>query len=286
MKKSIRFLIYCILLWVFSHQAMAITVIYPVVAKDDVRYKDLISLLQQSLEVTVPEYGEYELVADKDIISEGRYIERLKSGIGLNVIWSSTSVEKEKTLRPIRIPLRKGLLGYRISLINKNNQSKIEKIKTIEALRLIEVGQGIGWGDIAVYKKNDIKVRTARYELLFRMLNAGRFDLFPRGVNEVFDEYQRFKTSYPNLVVEQKFLIVYPWPYYFFTNKADNRLAERIENGLRMMIKNGSFDQIFHQYHQAAIEQANLLKRHVIHIENPLLPKQTPLDDPSLWFLR
>ncbi len=50
------------------------------------------------------------------------------------------------------------------------------------------------------------------------------------------------------------------------------------------MRKDGSFEAIFHQYHDRAIEQANLKNRRIIRLKNMLLPKETPLQDSSLWF--
>lgn len=61
-------------------------------------------------------------------------------------------------------------------------------------------------------------------------------------------------------------------------------MAERIETGLRKMLRDGSFDQLFWQHNHAAIEQAHLQDRRLIRLNNPFLPKETPLDDASLWF--
>ena len=60
--------------------------------------------------------------------------------------------------------------------------------------------------------------------------------------------------------------------------------SERIENGLRIMIKDGSFDAIFYKHNKAAIERANLKNRRIIRLDNHLLPKATPLDEKNLWF--
>jgi hypothetical protein len=50
------------------------------------------------------------------------------------------------------------------------------------------------------------------------------------------------------------------------------------------MRADGSFDAIFHKYNDEWIAAADLRHRVVIRLNNPLLPPQTPLDDPSLWF--
>lgn len=262
-----------------------IEVIYPSPeSADDHRFHDLIELLDTALQRTQTTHGDYQLKPSAAVMQESRYLLELGRQRTLNVAWTSTSEAKERELLPIRIPLRKGLLGYRISLIHQAGQKDIAQIKTLSDLRRLTLGQGLGWGDVAIYRSNDIPVHEANYSNLFAMLNARRIDLFPRGINEIFEEYQANHSKYEHLAIEQHVLIVYPWPYYFFTHRQDVELASRIETGLRRMQRDGSFDAIFMKHHRAAIDQANLGQRHIIRVRNPLLPAATPLDDKELWY--
>lgn len=250
----------------------------------DVRYNDLIEILKTALDKTSAQYGPYTMGPSSSIMNEARQLESLDKGESLNIVWSSTSTEKEAKYYPIRIPLRKGLLGFRVSLIKKDLQSKIDQVQTLEELKKLSIGQGVGWGDVKLYESNGLHVQTAQYDQLFKMTNLGRFDLFPRGITEAFEEFDKNKASLPDLAIEQNLLINYPWPYYFFFNKKDKALADRVEAGLRTMIKDGSFDALFKKYNSAAIEKANIKNRRVIKIANPFLPKATPVEDKSLWF--
>lgn len=251
---------------------------------NDVRFRDLLEVLRVALDKTRPDYGPYELHPFQDSMNEARYLFELKSGHTINIAWSSTSVEKEQEFLPIRIPLRKGLLGYRVSLIAADAQDRIDRLQTLNDLRQMTVGQGIGWGDVDVYKANGIRVVTANYDNLFKMTALHRFDLFPRGVSEVLAEYELFHKDIPGLAIEKNLLIYYPWPYYFFFNKKDVALKNRVEAGLRMMLRDGSFDQLFRKNHSKAIEFIKLRQRRILQLKNPLLPKETPLSDPALWF--
>jgi hypothetical protein len=47
------------------------------------------------------------------------------------------------------------------------------------------------------------------------------------------------------LVIEESLLLNYPSPIYFFVNKNDKALADRIERGLTIAISDGSFDELF-----------------------------------------
>lgn len=263
-----------------------IRVVYPAYeVPGDVRFDDLVDILRVALEKTAAEFGPFELVPSPRGMNEARYMAELDSASQLvNVVWSSTSVQKEAEFLPIRIPLRKGLLGYRIALIAKGSQSRIDQATTLAELRQFTVGQGTGWGDVDIYKANGFAVRTAQYGNLFDMVDNGRFDLFPRGIGEIFPEFALHAKENANLAIEKNLLIYYPWPYYFFFNKHDAALKQRIEAGLRRMLKDGSFDAIFQKFNGAAIRQADLKNRRVIRITNHLLPKETPLNDASLWF--
>ena len=271
----------------FVSTALAIEtkIVYPADEDEsDTRVNDLKEILQMALKKTEPEYGPYELRPSTLKMNRLRYLSELELGRTINIAWSSTSVEMESRFLPLRIPLRKGILGYRIALIAQENQALIDQVKSIEDLKKLTIGQGLGWLDVQLYEANGIKVEQAKYGNLFRMTTYKRFDLFPRGINEIFSEYALHSKENSTLAIEKNLLIYYPWPYYFFFNKNDVTLRKRIDLGLRKMIKDGSFDAIFIKYNGDAIKQANLPGRRLIQIKNNLLPKETPLDDATLWF--
>lgn len=283
MKTLVNIFLLC-LIWPSTLSADTV-VIYPKPQSgQDVRTNDLITLLKHSLEITKGTHGPYKLQASDAVMTESRQRSALYQKQEINIVWSSTSKALEKKFLPIRIPLRKGLLGYRISLINEANQENIDKIKTLTDLKSLTIGQGLGWGDVNIYKANGIEVQQTHYNSLFKMVANNRVDLFPRGINEVFDEYRIQTKNISNIAVEKNLMIAYTWPYYFFTNKQNKVLAERIEYGLRKMIVNGSFDKFFLRYHGNSIKQANVHKRRIIRIHNDLLPSTVPLSNKSLWF--
>jgi len=260
-------------------------VVYPgYESKTDTRFNDLIEILKTALDETVPSFGPYTLEPSKSGMNEARYLQDLKSNDEVNVAWTGTSEQKEQDYIPIRIPLRKGILGFRVCLIAQDNQTGIDSIRTLADLRKATIGQGTGWGDVDIYRANGITVVTSEYEDLFKMVAGHRFDLYPRGISEAFPEYDARHEAIPNLGIEQHLLIYYPWPYYFFFNKSNGALAKRVETGIRMMMKDGSFDAIFKKYNSVWIEKADLKDRRIIKVVNPNLPKDTPLDDASLWF--
>ncbi|MCP4350231.1 MAG: amino acid ABC transporter substrate-binding protein, partial [Desulfobacterales bacterium] len=93
---------------------------------------------------------------------------------------------------------------------------------------------------------------------------------FPRGINEAWKEISEMGSKYPNLTVEPSIAIYYPYPVYFFVNKQNLKLADRIERGLKILMKDGSFEKLFLKYHDAVIGQADLKNRKMFELENPV----------------
>lgn len=87
-------------------------------------------------------------------------------------------------------------------------------------------------------------VSVVEPEMLFNMLAAKRFDYFPRGLYEVWEE--QIVHADKGLVIETSLLLHYSSPVYFFVNKKDVQVANRIERGLKIAKADGSFDRLLH----------------------------------------
>ncbi len=247
----ILIIVFCINHYIYSDNIM--TYIYHGPESEaDIRYNYHWEILIRALEITEAEYGAFIMKA-ADRMTENRQILEMKLATGkLTVMIRETSKEYEKILLPVRIPIDKDLIGYRVFLIRKSDQVKFNEIQTIEELKKFSIGQGAGWGDVEILRAAGFKVHTGEvYEKLFFMLVNNRFDIFSRGVAEVIDEYEQRKKSMPDLHIEETILFYYPLPTYFWFPKNDNGtyLAERVKKGMLKMIANGTFDRIFMKYH-------------------------------------
>jgi hypothetical protein len=215
--------------------------------------------------------------------TQGRYVDDVISG-KVDVMWAATDQDIENKLQPVRIPLLKGLLGHRIFLIHKDDQVKFDQVKTFADLQRLRLGQGTTWADTKILEANKLTVvKTNKYPSLLHMLDGGRFDAFPRGVQEPWSEVN----SVPGLEleVEKKIMLVYKMPFYFFVSKNNQKLAKDLELGLNRAIADGSFNEAFFNDPaiRSAVEKADLKDRLVFQLENPQLPKETPVDRPELW---
>ncbi|RYY77347.1 MAG: diguanylate cyclase [Gammaproteobacteria bacterium] len=212
-----------------------------------------------------------------------RTMSEVESGV-TDIMWTATDREKEKAILPIRVPLYKGLFGYRVLLVNKDNLSKFNGVETLDDLRKLTLGQGSSWADTKILEANGFSViKTMKYPSLIYMVDGGRFDAFPRGVHEPWEEIHTY--SQLNLAVEPNIMLVYKMPFYLFVNKTNTNLASDIERGFNLAIADGSFDKHFYANHlvQAAIEHANMRNRKVFELTNPSLPDETPVDRHELW---
>lgn len=253
----------------------------------DVRYLYHWEILRTALEKTKPKWGPYAMVASESM-TERRQAFELKNATGkLTVMYLGTTPDLEKTLIPIRIPVDRNLGGYCVFLIRKENQKRFAGVRSLDDLRKFRYGLGLDWIDVDILRANRFTVVTgSSYEGLFEMLYSKRFDVFLRGAVEVLDEYDQRKRVMPDLAIEESLIFYYPFPMYFWfsRNAAGRRLAARAEEGMRMMIADGTYDAIFDKYQRWKIERLRLKQRKIFRIANPNLGPETPLQDKKLWF--
>lgn len=242
------------------------------------------SLLQLAIEKSTTQYGPTQRQIVDIPMEEQRQFVSLKNNM-LDVMWSMTSIEREQEALPIRIPLLKGLIGYRVLIIRKNQQEKFAAITQLEQLKKLTAVQGFGWADVEILQQNGFKVDVSSWRTsIFKSLDAGYYDYFPRSILEAWSELA--DNQFDELMVDEHHLIVYPTAIYFFVKKNNSQLAERLEFGLKQAIADGSFEQHFKQYpqHVDALLKINSQHRQHHYISNPTLPEATPLQDKSLWF--
>ena len=101
---------------------------------EDPRNAYFLAALELALEKTADE-GPWQLQPATEAMPQSRALQKLSEADGVDVVWSMTSIEREKQNRPIRIPLLKGLMGYRLLIIRAEDQSWFRRVQTIDQLR-------------------------------------------------------------------------------------------------------------------------------------------------------
>lgn len=225
----------------------------------------------------------YTFATTPEVYSRPRVMESVRSG-SISVMWGGTSEEMERDFIPVRIDAYRGLMNHRLFFIRKGDQARFDNIHNLEDLKKVRMGQGRSWQDASILENAGFEVvKATKKPSLYHMLDGGRFDAFPRGANEVWTELNAFPEL--ALTVEKRLVLIYPLPTYFFVSPKNPELAKDIENGLESAIDDGAFDRYFYGSPevQEALERADLPNRRAIRIDNPYLPKATPLDRKELW---
>jgi hypothetical protein len=244
-------------------------------------------LLELALNHTRSTDGPFKMVHFGDSlgkITQSRSIVLLKTG-EVDVLAFGSNQEREAELRPIRIDLLRGMLGYRILLIRKEDEAKFAALDLGTLRQHISLGFNSQWADLAILTGNGFKVVTTDgYDNLFYMLAARRFDAFPRGLNEAAQEIDDRKQQLPTLTMEKTLALFMDYPAYFWVRKDNAALADRIERGLKLSLADGTFRQLFTQYYAKEIAQVRREKRRVLKLRNPLQPEGSPAPDTSWWW--
>ncbi|MFT7776567.1 substrate-binding periplasmic protein [Roseateles sp.] len=162
----------------------------------------------------------------------------------LDLLWSTTTPEREALALPVRFNLLKGMNELRFLLVRAADLPALRQLRTLDALRRLRAGAGTFWSDTQILRANGFAVETTiKFESLFRMLKAGRFDFIPRTREEIDAELQQHAGS--GLAEMPGVALQYRQPLYFFVARQQPRLAERLRRGLALAAADGSFDALF-----------------------------------------
>ena len=260
---------------------------HPPESARDVRYAYQWEVLRAALEKTKAKWGPYRMVAS-EVMTERRQAYELRNATpNLTVMYLGTTPDFERELLPVRIPVDRNLGGYGIFLTRAGEQARFDAVRGLDDLKKFTYGLGLGWIDVEILRSNGFRVVTgSSYDGLFEMLVNHRFDVFLRAAVEILEEYEQRKPEMRDLRIEDSLILYYPLPMYFWFAKTveGRRLAERTEAGMRIMLADGSYDEIFDRFQRSKIERLHLKTRTVYRIDNPFLGPETPLADTRLWF--
>ena len=251
----------------------------------DFRDRYALGVLRAALDASTEKYGPFELTFSPLIMERDCPMQEMAKGGMVNLTAQVTSVEWERKLVPIRIPIDKGFSGYRIFLIDGRRQAQFSAVRGLPQLKELTVGAGRQWGSTPVLVHNGFKVVMGTSVLgMQAMLAAERFVFFPRSVEEAVYEREAYAPGLPTLAIEEQLALHMPLARYFFISPAQPRLAERLEYGMRSIAADGRLDRLFHQAYDGPIEKVGLRRRRIFKLENPFLPPKTPLSNKAYWY--
>lgn len=225
-------------------------------------------VLELALAKTVSTHGPYQIKLVPVMPITNRLLREIELG-RVDITWMPYNINAPAQLMPIKIRLLKNLSDHRVFLIRADDQARFSQVKSVEDLRRLRGGIGSHWPDRTVMEENGLPlVLSLSYFNLFKMLASNRFDYYSRGIHQVLPEVSAYADK--GLALERELLLRYENPVYFYVNKSNTSLAERLALGLKIAMDDGSFDALFHQFEnftwaESMLKQAN---RRVLPLSN------------------
>lgn len=210
--------------------------------------------------------------------SEARNLHESKEGrIHINLLPASPArlkMLREGKLRMIPVPLERGLLGWRSAFILQGQEERLARVRNLDDLRTLTIGQGTGWWDAEIYRSAGITTREVqawRNGEFVEQMQAGVIDLFPIGLEEALSYFlPHFRQRYPQIALDKTLLLRYPWYRFVWVSPHPNsdELYEALQKGFDIICSNGQFEATWNQARQLPAENS-WLGRTVIELENP-----------------
>jgi hypothetical protein len=243
----------------------------------DTRYQYTYDLLSLIISVT-PEFGNGRVEQSLSYMTRSRTLLELISGEYIQVMAEAPQPEWDEKLIVVPIPIRKGIQGFRLFMVNEQSSKLINNVNKLENLFTLSTGSGKNWSTKRVLEKAGFNVVTGSdYNGLFGMLSKNRFSTFARGINEVYGELDTQKSTHPNLIIDENVLLYIPLATYFYITPKKPLIAERIKVGLLRLIESGAFNDFFYKNHCESIMKAQISKRKIFSIPNEFISEERML---------
>ena len=239
---------------------------------NDFRQDYYLALMELALQKTVKSHGAYKL----RILPVGQNIIRglaaAKSGQYENYfVRQSVSNELLQEMAAVPFPLDLGITGYRVAFTSEKIKQELMQIKTFAQLKKLSIVQGLGWLDTDILRANGFVVETgSSYEGMFHMVAKNHLDLFPRGVNEFYREWQNHQYI-RELTFDESIALYYPLPRFFFTAQKNQSASQRLYEGLVIAYHDGSLIKIWQKFYGQSLGFAQLENRLIFTLENPFI---------------
>lgn len=246
------------------------------------KHKD--EVIKRALEVSKVKYGNYTFSAINVDMTSSRALASIQSGRLINIFIAPASEKWEKDSIPIRVPIRLGLLSYRLLLVNKDQAYKFEHVESLKDLKEFTAGLQTDWITTDAFNASQMNsVIGHNFEGLFLMLKKKRFDFIPRAIYEIYDELDNRKKILSNITIEPTLGLYLPMATYVYVSQSAPKIAERIEYGLNILVKTGELKRILMRYYAEDIQRANFKNRKIIRIKNPYYHDREILNNKELW---
>lgn len=238
-------------------------------------------LLQAALEAS----GERWEIEAREWLTQRRAERELSDPQGvIDVYAMGASVERERRMTMLPMPLYRGLFGCRLLLVRPDRLEALSAIDGLEALRGLRLIQGEDWPDTPILRQAGLRVLGGGTQLhrLHEALQDGHADAFPRAVPEAWIERDN---DPQRLAVLPGVALRYRYDVCFFCRRGAQPLRAALWRGLQALQRSGRFDSLLMAHHGGSLQRSALAQRRVIELPNPWLPASLRELPASAWRL-
>ncbi|MFQ3235566.1 MAG: ABC-type amino acid transport substrate-binding protein [Paraglaciecola sp.] len=169
-------------------------------------------------------------------------------------------------------PIMEGLLGQRLLIIRKADSAMFAAIKQTDEIKKIRSGIPTGWADVALFKANQYNtIEMGNFDTIFQHLLNNDFDYLALGANEIEQVYQQAGLEKLGLTIAPTLMLHYPFPVVFYVNPNNPELAQKLNTGLDLIIKNGTLKTMFDKHFGHLYNRLHLADRTSFQLKNPLI---------------
>lgn len=214
-------------------------------------------LLELALSRTEATYGPYRIQHQDTETLQERQLRGLETGEDVSVTYSNAKARWDNVAIRVPFPLMKGLGSVRFFFTLRKNLPALKNVNSLKDFYQFSQGQGLGWSTAIILERNNFRVvYGSRYEGMFDMLEADRFDLLMRSAFELLGEKVHLSTEHPSITYDPNTAMLTFLPMYFYVSNTQPELATRLEQGLKSAYESGDFDKLFRHYFKEASQLA------------------------------
>jgi ABC-type amino acid transport substrate-binding protein len=228
-------------------------------------------ILTLALDKTKNDFGGYVIAETPLTMNTSRAIHEIRENTYTNLMLLTSFQNRfiDEGLDYTRFPVDLGVTGYRIGFVSAAARSKFKSVSSLADLKKISIVQGAGWADTVILRSNGLTVtELSAYDSPFLMIATGRAEYFPRGINEIESEADSAGRKNYHLEIDREIALEYDLPRFFFSNKKNKNVLDRITKGLVIAYNDGSFQKIWNQHFGDAVKFADLRHRRIIRLTN------------------
>lgn len=172
-------------------------------------------------------------------VSAQRALLQLERG-ELQVVDTGSSEAGAARFDMLPFPLDLGLSGCRLLLGRRETLQRLQAVRSLADLRSWVFGQGLGWIDTRILRAAGLRVEEGQFVSLLRMLQAGRFDLYPLGAEEAHRMLERHRSQAPDVGIHDGLALYYPFARVFYLAPGQAALREALLSGLQAALADGT----------------------------------------------